>query len=193
MSVQNCVCAAVCPDIPRFLFWPLNTQSRSSPKNDVVVTRYLEISPGNAKYTLPTIQNELLGVMSDIFQKESSAEIQEAVFYRMHSKQCNPLLPPLEEVAGEDRNHAVEARGILHKVNAFHFILCLFTFDLSITNAFLKIRSYVRPCCCFWVSECYNYITSSASIRGLMVSYVVGFCIVGQLLWCAHSAIAKNI
>ena len=49
--------------------------------HDVVVKRYLETSPGNAKYTSPTIQNELLGVMSDIIRKEISAEIQEAGFY----------------------------------------------------------------------------------------------------------------
>ena len=34
--------------------------------HDVVVKRYLDTSPGNAKYASPTIQNELLGVMSDI-------------------------------------------------------------------------------------------------------------------------------
>ena len=34
--------------------------------HDAIVKKYLETPPGNAKYTLPTIQNELLGIMSDI-------------------------------------------------------------------------------------------------------------------------------
>ena len=49
--------------------------------HDAVIKRHLETSPGNAKYTSPAIQNELLGVMSDIVRKEISVEIQEAGYY----------------------------------------------------------------------------------------------------------------
>lgn len=52
------------------------------------------------------------------------------------------LIATLEEIAeGEDRSRAVEARGLLHQVKTFHFIICLSTFDLllSITNALSKI------------------------------------------------------
>ena len=49
--------------------------------HDVLVKKYLETSPGNARYTSPTIQNKLLGIMSDIVQKKISAEIQEAGYY----------------------------------------------------------------------------------------------------------------
>ena len=37
--------------------------------HDAVVKRYLETSPGNAKYTSPAIQNVLLGVISGIVRK----------------------------------------------------------------------------------------------------------------------------
>lgn len=36
------------------------------------------------------------------------------------------LIATLEEVAGEDRNHAIEARGILHQVKPFPFMLVYF-------------------------------------------------------------------
>ena len=49
--------------------------------HDVLVKKYLETAPGNARYTSPAIQNELLGIMSDIVQKKISAEIQEAGYH----------------------------------------------------------------------------------------------------------------
>ena len=59
--------------------------------HDVVVKMYLETSPGNVKYTSPMIQNELLGVMSDIIRKEISAEIQEAGFYSIKADESKDV------------------------------------------------------------------------------------------------------
>ena len=44
--------------------------------HDMVVKKYLETSPGNARYTSSTIQNELLGITAELIRKKISAEIQ---------------------------------------------------------------------------------------------------------------------